>query len=45
MMSPRRIRVIALIILIVIACAALLGWELVYEQTLNDKFVTKRTLE
>jgi hypothetical protein len=42
-MSARKIRLIAVIILILVAGSALLGWDLVYEQTLNDRFMTKRS--
>jgi hypothetical protein len=44
MMSARTIRLVAVIIVIVVAAGALLGWDLVYEQTLNDRFVIKSSL-
>ena len=45
MMSRRKVRIVTLIILALITCAALLGWDVVFEQTLNDKFVDQSTHE
>jgi Flp pilus assembly protein CpaB len=41
MMRPRSIRIIALILAIVATSAAVLGWDLVYEQQVTDQFVSK----
>jgi hypothetical protein len=41
MMSARKVRLIAVIIVILVAGSALLGWDIVYEQTMNDRFMTR----
>jgi hypothetical protein len=38
MISGGKVRVVTLIVLAVIISATLLGWDVVYEQTLDDKF-------
>ena len=39
MMGKRSVRAIALVLILVAGCAALLGWDLVYEQQITDRFV------
>jgi len=38
MMRPRSVRVIALVLALAASYAALLGWDLVYEQQITDTF-------
>ena len=39
MMSARKVRLVAVILLILTVGATVLGWDLVYQQTLSDRFV------
>lgn len=41
MMRPSSIKIIALVLALVAACAAILGWDLVYEQKVTDSFMSK----
>ena len=43
MMSARKVRFITVILLIIIAGATVLGWELVYQQTLAERFTDPPT--
>jgi hypothetical protein len=38
-MSARKVRLITVILLIIVASATVLGWELVYQQTLAQRFI------
>lgn len=39
MLGKRSVRIVALVLILIAGCAALLGWDLVYEQQLTDRFV------
>ena len=45
MMRPRSIRVIAIVLAFITGCAALLGWDLAYEERVTDSFVQRSVLE
>jgi hypothetical protein len=38
-MRPRSLRVIAIVFALIAGCAALLGWDLVYERHITDTFL------
>ena len=43
MMAARKVRFITVILLIIVGSATVLGWELVYQQTLAERFTDPPT--